>query len=223
MKINQVLFFVPMIMLCGCKQAPEASNSKIDLAEPELKIENLASPILKELERFAAHSSDTTTLKNSFSFIEIDKNGELETVDANRAIDLYEKMMRREEAISWPIFEIKDTDTVLLLVQGIGFGGPIWAKVLVGKASLEIIKIEFDHTAESDGYGAAIIQSSFEERFVGTKINLEKNTFTLQENMEKRMDDGVIVDGISGATMTSKAALEMVNEGLKKYGGYLNP
>ena len=65
--------------------------------------------------------------------------------------------------------------------------------------------------------------SPFEDEFIGTKINLDKNTFTLQKNMENTIDDGVIIDGISGATITSEAAIKMVNEGLKKYKGYLRP
>ncbi|MFT5735994.1 MAG: Na+-transporting NADH:ubiquinone oxidoreductase subunit C [Maribacter sp.] len=74
---------------------------------------------------------------------------------------------------------------------------------MVDTKSLEIKKIEFDPKAESDGYGGAMTQSSFEDKRIGTKINLEKNIFALQKNMEKRIDDGTIFDGISGTIMTS--------------------
>lgn len=61
-------------------------------------------------------------------------------------------MMSREDANALPILEIKNTDNAIPLVQGNGFGGVIWAKVLVDTKSMEIKKIEFDHTAESDGW-----------------------------------------------------------------------
>ncbi|MFT6795771.1 MAG: Na+-transporting NADH:ubiquinone oxidoreductase subunit C [Maribacter sp.] len=40
--------------------------------------------------------------------------------------------------------------------------------------------------------------------------------------MEKRIDDGTIVDGISGATMTSQSIVKMLNYGLQNYHGYLD-
>lgn len=128
--------------------------------------------------------------------------------------------MKPKTAGSWPIFEIVATQDITLFVQGIGFGGPIWATVLVHKETLRIKKIEFEHKAESDGYGAAMTQSLFDDKFVGTNIDLEKNSFTLQKYIEKRRDDGTIIDGISGATMTSQSAVEMMNYGLQKYRGY---
>lgn len=85
--------------------------------------------------------------------------------------------MKREQAVSLPIFEIKGTETVILPLQGVGFGGAIWAKVLVDRKALEIEKIEFEHKAESDGYGAAMTESSFERQFDGVKINLDEHTF----------------------------------------------
>lgn len=217
-----VTFIVVVLLLGSCKEKIVLQN--LNTEQPEIAIEKPVSPLWKELAKFAdLEVSDSIAVNQLFLFREIDENGVVETVDVNRAMNLYEKMMQRGMATSWPIFEIKNTDSVLLFVQGVGFGGPIWAKVAMDKTSLEIMKIEFDHRAESEGYGAAMTQSSFEDKFVGTKIDLEKNTFTLQNNMEKRVDDGILVDGISGATMTSQAALEMINEGLKKYKGFLNP
>jgi Na+-transporting NADH:ubiquinone oxidoreductase subunit C len=135
-------------------------------------------------------------------------------------VKLYQRMMLPNKTYTFPIFEIKNTDTTILPVRGMGFGGPIWAIVSVDINTREIRRIEFEHKAESDGYGAAMTQSSFEDKFVGTVIDFEKSTFTLQRNIEKRVDAGTIIDGISGATMTSKAVVEMVNLGLNKYKVY---
>jgi len=220
-------FIVPLmgivLLLGGCKEKPDATKQKIEQPEKEIGIKKPVSPLIKELGKFASPTfSDSTIVNKFFLFKEVNENGAVETVDLNRATVLYRKMMKREVVTSWPVFEIKDTNTAILFVQGIGFGGAIWAKVLMDRKTLKIKKIEFEHKAESEGYGAAMTQSVFEDKFVVTKIDLEKNTFTLQKNIDKRMDDGTIIDGIVGATMTSQSAVEMVNYGLRKYRGYLD-
>ncbi len=210
-------------MAFGCKQGQETKEVTTEQSVPKIITEVPVSTILKELVKFAdLEILDSIAVNQFFLFKEIDANGVVRKVNKNESIIRYKKMMGREDANAFPIFEIKNTDNAILFVQGIGFGGPIWAKVLVDTKSLEIKKIEFDHKAESDGYGAAMTQSSFEEKFIGTKIDLKKNTFVLQRNMEKRIDDGTIVDGISGATMTSQSIVKMLNYGLQKYRGYLD-
>jgi len=53
-------------------------------------------------------------------------------------------MMKRQNTTSWPIFEIRNTDTAILPVGGIGFWGAIWAKVLMDRRTLEIKKLNLD-------------------------------------------------------------------------------
>ncbi|SEL26594.1 NADH:ubiquinone oxidoreductase, Na(+)-translocating, C subunit [Maribacter orientalis] len=221
---TKIIFLLVGLLFWNCKQKSGTEKSKEVEILKEQKAIVLVPPSMIELCSFADISlSNKSDINQYLDFKQIDANQSVSAIDMNSAIALYKKMMKREKATSLPIFEIKNTDNVILLIQGVGFGGPIWAKVLVNRNSLEIKNIAFEHFAETDGYGAAMTQSPFVNEFIGTKINLDKNTFALQKNMEKRIDDGVMVDGISGATMTSEAAIEMVNEGLKKYKGYLRP
>jgi Na+-transporting NADH:ubiquinone oxidoreductase subunit C len=207
----------------SCKQKKDSEKSKTEQTKQKQETIKERPLIIKELLKFV----DTTLSVGSdvnqiFVFKEIDANGTVEIIDTDRAVTLYRELVKRKEVISLPIFELKDTDTAILLVRSKGFGGTIWAKVWVDNETLEIIKIEFDHKAESDGYGAAMTQTSFESQFVGAKINFDKNSFDLQNNIEKRIDNGRLIDGISGATMTSEAVIEMVNKGLLKYREYLD-
>ncbi len=219
-RITFLLFFS---VFWNCKDKPEATILIAESPSQEEKAVQQMSPIVFELTKFAdIPLNDSTEIEHLFNFKQIDTGGEVTNVDMNMAIDLYKKMMKREQATLLPIFEIKNKDSAILPVKGIGFGGAIWAKVMIDKNTLEIKKIEFDHNAESEGYGAAMTQASFEKQFIGTVINLEKNSFVLQKYIEKQVDDGTLIDGISGATMTSEAALEMVNEGLKGYKGYFS-
>jgi Na+-transporting NADH:ubiquinone oxidoreductase subunit C len=93
----------------------------------------------------------------------------------------------------------------------------------VDKTTSEITKVAFDHKAESDEYGAdGITLSSFEDQFIGSKIDWTENTFGLHQSGKTLVDGNTTIDGISGATVTSQAVLKMMNEGLQKYSGYLN-
>jgi Na+-transporting NADH:ubiquinone oxidoreductase subunit C len=221
---TSVIFFIVVIAFWSCKHKPETQKPRTEVIVKEEKAIPKVPVVLIKLGEFANVKLSDVSLVNEFMvFKQIDTNNTVTTIDMNKAVALYRKMTQREHLVSLPIFEIRNTDNAILIIQGVGFGGPIWAKVLVDRTSLEIKKVEFEHKAESEGYGAAMTQSYFEEKFVGAKIDLEKNTFILQRNKERRMDDGTIIDGISGATMTSQAALEMVNLELKNYKGYLRP
>lgn len=216
------LLFVPLIL--NCKQNPDTVKPKAEEIKKEVKTTSEVPPIVKELMQFADLTlTDSTAVNELILFKEIDGSGAIIEIGMGRAAVLYKKMMKREQATSLPIFELKNTNMAVIPIQGVGFGGAIWAKVLADRTTLEIKKITFEHQAESEGYGDAMTQSSFENQFVGTKINLDQNTFTLQGNMEKRIDDGTIINGISGATMTNRGVLEMVNEGMKGYRNYLSP
>ena len=213
-----------MVVVLGwnCKENPKQTEPIIE-PEQEIQTTTEVPASIKEIAAFAMSTfTDTTNIQDLIIFKELNTtSGIISTTDLERASDLYKKLANRGQATSLPIFEVKETDLVVLPVQGVGFGGAIWAKVLLDKKTLEIKNIAFEHKAESEGYGAAVSEKTFEDQFLGVKINLEEDTFTLQKAIEKANDDGHFIDGISGATMTSKGAVSMVNEGLRKYGGYL--
>lgn len=217
-----MFLIILLSLMWNCKENTDTKKPKIEEAKQEAKVISKISPVIKELGQFAdLVLTDSTDVNDLIFFKEIDGKGAVTEIDMERAVTLYNNMTKRGPVISFPIFEIKDAETAILPIQGAGFGGAIWAKVLIDRNSLEIKKIAFDHKAESDGYGAAMTQTSFEDQFVGTEINLEQNTFRLQKAIEKAVDDGQIIDGISGATMTSQGVIEMMNEGLREYSGYL--
>ena len=83
------------------------------------------------------------------------------------------------------------------------------------------MKLQFEHMAESEGYGAAITQSSFENQFVGIVLDPDLKDFGLKQNGVVLIEGVNMIDGISGATITSKAGIKMINQGLLKYRNYL--
>ncbi len=215
-----VLLIIPLIW--NCKENKDTEKPQIEEVKQQPEVVAKLPAIIRELANFAEPTfSDSTTIDSLMTFKELDANGSVNPIDMTRAVSLYKAMTGPKQVTAMPIFEIQNTDISILPIQGKGFGGAIWANVLVDKKTLEIKKVAFEHKAESEGYGAAFTQNTFENQFINTKINLEQKTFNLQKAIEKRTDDGAIIDGISGATMTSQGAVEMMNEGLRKYRNYL--
>lgn len=213
-----LLVLVPLFW--SCKQKSETVTPKQEIKEVK-EVVKLPSEI-KEIAKFADISlTDSTDVNTLMHFKAIDKNGMLESIPIEEAASLYRGILKSGKSEVLPIFEIKNTDYTVLLVYEKGYGGTIRGKLLVDRIALEIKKIEFDHKAESEGYGDGISFSSFENQFVGAKIDLEANTFALNQAGKTIMVGNTTIDGISGATTTSTAVIKMVNGGLKNYGSYL--
>ena len=121
----------------------------------------------------------------------------------------------------YPIFEIKNTTKVILSVFGNGLWGKIWAKVVVDKKSFEVVDIDFDHKSETPGVGGNINEAAFRDQFIGSIVKLENNTYSLYKEDKLIIDGNQRIDGMSGATITSKGAIEMLNNDLMLYKNYL--
>jgi len=213
-----------ILLIWNCKEKPDTVTQDHKEIKQEVQTVSHLSSTIKELIKFADLTlTDSTDINELILFKEIDTSGTITETNVDRAVSLYKKMTKRKQVTSLPIFEVKDTNTTILMFQGAGFGGAIWAKVLVDRNTMKIKKIAFEHKAESEGYGAALTLASFENQFIGMKINLEKDTFTLQRGISKIKDNGQIIDGISGATMTNQGVVEMLNQGIKSYHNYLKP
>lgn len=218
----KIKLLVLLLVLLGssCKEGKKEIIPSINEVK-QVKVKKLPSTI-KEIASFAQLDvNDSTDINDHILFKEVDSDGTIRDIDMIRAISLYKKMKKRAEVTSLPVFELKNRETAILTTQGEGFGGAIWANVLVDRSTLEIKKIAFDHTLETEGYGAAMTLSSFEGQFVGVTVNLDKNIFTLNEALDKMKSDGQAIDGITGSTITSQGIVDMVNQGLKKYEPYL--
>ena len=66
-----------------------------------------------------------------------------------------------------------------------------------------------------------IRDSIYETQFIEIIINFEKNLFGLNQASKKVIDGNIEIDGVAGATITSKGTVDMMNSELKKYKNYL--
>ncbi|MGB5371420.1 MAG: FMN-binding protein [Flavobacteriaceae bacterium] len=222
MKTIYPAFFILVSLFWSCKQKVAAEPQPKETVT-QAPTQAPMSSIIKELGQFAGIDiPDANVADEMIYFKKINTNGEPENIDMDNYVALYQLLIRNGQGVELPILEIRGSDHAILIMGGKGFGGPIWAHVLVDRATREIKKTEFDHRLESDGYGAGITKPGFGNQFSDTKIALKSNTYGLDQTGQKIMEGSRMVDGLSGATVTSGAAVRMVNEGLHKYAGYLD-
>jgi len=213
-----VVIGILLPLVWNCKQKPDR-----ELPKEKVIVTNQISSEIKEILKFGdTPFTDTTDVNKLIHFKEINESGNVRTAKLDSNVKLYKALMNSKQVEALPVFEIKNTSYAILIAQGRAYIGSVWAKLLVDRSTREIKKIQFEHKAESEGYGAGITQASFEDQFVGTTINLESNTFGLLQNGQALSEGSQMIDGISGATTTSKTAIDMLNEGLQKYRNYLS-
>ncbi len=219
--MKPISFLIVLFIILGCKQKSSVKTLNTEESKLDVKDAPQISPTIKELATFTEVPITKGINPNQHFIVKkIDKEGKVTPSDLKSGITLYKQVLS-DQSENRPIFEIANSNNVILLTKSKGYMGAIWAKILVNKATLEIQKVQFDHKGESEGYGADFTLSSFENKFTGTKISFTSNTFGLTQSDKVIIDGDKDIDGISGATITSEAAVKMMNNGLVLYRNYL--
>lgn len=210
---------VILLMGISCKDKPQPDK---EVPAPEVEAIKSLPPEYKEIAAFMdLEVADSTQIETILNFKALMGKDSVIPSDASQNLRYYKNIMKNGTASSFPIFEMKDTNFTLILFKGKGYVGAIWAKVLIDKATGKTIKVRFGHKMESEGYGSGIVSSSFGDQFSDKQLLFEDNTFGLIQNGKEVIKGASMVDGVSGATITSSAVVEMLNEGLKNYEKYL--
>ncbi|MCX2720756.1 FMN-binding protein [Lentiprolixibacter aurantiacus] len=214
---------LPVLMIilsvASCKDKP---NKEEPAAVPEAEVIKSLDPAFAEIARFMDFKvSDSTLTDTLFNYKAVMGEEGVIASDAEQNLKFYKGIMKNGKASALPIFEDKGSDRSLLLFTGKGYLGPIWARILIDKGTGTILKVRFGHEMESEGYGNGIMSSAFGDQFSNQEILSEGNVFGLNQNGKAVIQGAYMVDGVSGATITSSAVVQMLNDGLKKYESYL--
>lgn len=107
-----------------------------------------------------------------------------------------------------PVFFIKDEETVSrLAVEAVGkggYGGDLLLMIGVDLVDEELTGIEAVSHSETPGLGARINETGFRRQWKGLPIDQDVAIIA----------DGGVIDAISGATFTSRAAVRGTNQAL---------
>lgn len=118
-------------------------------------------------------------------------------------VDEPKEMREKEQKTSLIYQGINDAGQVLgyaFVGEGNGYGGTVRVLVGVDEAFNEIVNLKVLEHTETPGLGSRIEDESFRRQFVGKKV-------------EDPIKVGQDIDGISGATVSSRAVTEAVRQG----------
>ncbi len=149
------------------------------------------------------------------------KGEKMKNVDAFN-VSLVVEQAKPKEKRKYPIYEAqKDGQKIYIFpVRGKGLWGPIWGYVALKDDFNTIYGVTFDDESETPGLGAEITTQKFQSEFLGKQI-FDKNHKFISVIVKKfgKADPKSPhqVDGLSGATLTSKGLSNMLYNSLKAY------
>ena len=109
----------------------------------------------------------------------------------------------------------------VLPVKGRGLWGGLWGYISIDEDKQHVFGTYFDHESETAGLGARIKERWFQEQFNGRPVSGDEGFLTVVKQGDAKGDE-MKVDGVTGATLTSKGVGAMVSEGLAAYKEFLN-
>jgi len=111
----------------------------------------------------------------------------------------------------------------VLPVKGRGLWGGLWGYISIDEDKQHVYGTYFDHESETAGLGARIKERWFQEQFNGKPIftdDPQKVALTVVKEGQSKTETEI--DGVTGATLTSKGVAGMVTDGLQAYIEFLN-
>ena len=154
----------------------------------------------------------------------VDINGEkvgdlnIEDCQVYGTSDLKKQISAEQKAL--PVYIFKNGLTVVPC-YGAGLWGPIWGYVGLEKDLKTIKAVCFGHKGETPGLGAKIAdEPSFAEAFIGKTIGDGEVLFEVTKPANRQTENNG-VDAISGATITSQALGNTLNQWFGFYKNYL--
>ncbi len=122
------------------------------------------------------------------------------------------------------VADTEDGVKYVLPVTGRGLWGGLWGYIALDEDRQTVYGAYFYHESETAGLGARIGEAEFRDRFQGKNVFADGQDGVALTVVKAGAvkDDTVEVDGVTGATLTSKGVAEMVQSGLQAYAEFIN-
>jgi len=138
--------------------------------------------------------------------------------DPNNINDTFKEHVEEEKNSDGEIIYTAKKDGEIISkaypVGGAGLWGSIEAYVGISEDETTLLGIEFISQEETPGLGGRIDEKEFKEQFRGIDLTGEKEEFVIYTPAP-----GGNVDAIAGATLTSQAVADFLNEDIKAIQG----
>ena len=165
--------------------------------------------------------------------IVVDYNGNKLTTDSKgnpyvaEKVNIQKNSKLTPEERAYPVFMFMSDEGAVDAYIFPTFGAGLWdwisSYVAFGKDLNTIKGIAFDHKGETPGLGARITEVGYQDRFKGKKIYNGADLVSVT-SVKGEGNTGLSeyqVDGLSGATMTTKGVNNMLEHYLQCYSAYI--
>ena len=118
-----------------------------------------------------------------------------------------------------------ETKAVAIPVEGTGLWGPLSGYLALDPSASKITGATFFAPKETPGLGAEITETPFEAQWTGKEVTGDDGgteTVRVVKPAQCPVDPEHCVDGVSGATITSRGVDKMVERALRWYDPYLS-
>lgn len=110
-------------------------------------------------------------------------------------------------------------------MSGRGLWGGLWGYMAINDDCATVYGAYFSHESETAGLGSPIAEQKFQDQFKNMHIFADTASTQVALTIVKKgqvKNPEYEVDGLTGATLTTKGAAAMVTDGLQQYIGFFN-
>ncbi len=109
----------------------------------------------------------------------------------------------------------------IIPMNGLGLWGAIWGYIALDADKSTVYGVYFSHASETPGLGGEIATEYFQKRFAGKTVVKDGQIVLNVTKYGTAKDASCQVDGVSGATITSKGVNSMISTVLESYKPFL--
>lgn len=123
------------------------------------------------------------------------------------------------------VCEVNGEVKYVVPMTGRGLWGGLWGYMAINADCKTVFGAYFSHESETAGLGSPIAEQPFQKRFKGMQLFAEGDSTNVALTIVKKgqvKSPKTEVDGLTGATLTTKGAAAMVTDGLQQYINFFN-
>lgn len=123
------------------------------------------------------------------------------------------------------ICNVEGVTKYVVPMSGRGLWGGLWGYMAINDDCSTVYGAYFSHESETAGLGSPIAEQKFQDQFKNKQIFADTAATQVALTIVKKgqvKNPEYEVDGLTGATLTTKGAAAMVTDGLQQYIGFFN-
>ena len=227
---NKYVFILTIAIVCSLLLSLASEGLK-DIKNKNIEIDkkkNILSAIGVDADNFSILDIDQYFTKNIDTLI-ITLEGDI--IDNISIHDLNEIENKQTGEVEYfyqtkeflPIYNEKIKNVIIIPISGKGLWSSLFGYCEIDANNFSTVKgITFYAHGETPGLGAEISKESFESNYIGKEIYSGEELLSIKVTKPGLADKNNLyeVDGISGATITSRGVTELLKRDLKRYEPY---